>query len=57
MESPYGYFFKLGSLWGVLFVRVPYYMGDQKPDPNLENYPYEYTMIEPITLSSKLNSN
>ena len=27
----------------VLFIRVPYYIGDQKRDPNLENYPYNYT--------------
>ena len=27
--------------WGsrVPFIRVPYYIGDQKGDPNLENYP------------------
>ena len=25
----------------VLFVRVPYYIGDLKGDPNLENYPYK----------------
>ena len=24
----------------VLFIRVPYYIGDLKRDPNLENYPY-----------------
>ena len=23
----------------VLFIRVPYYIGDLKRDPNLENYP------------------
>ena len=27
-------------LFGVLFMRVPYYIGDPKRDPNLENYPY-----------------
>ena len=25
---------------GVLFIRVPYYIGDPKRDPNLENYPH-----------------
>ena len=24
----------------VLFIRVPYYIGDLKGDPSLENYPY-----------------
>ena len=24
----------------VLFIRVPYYIGDLERDPNLENYPY-----------------
>ena len=26
--------------FGVLVIRVPYYIGDPKRDPNLENYPY-----------------
>ena len=34
--------FKLGSLSGFFFVRVPYYIGDLKGDPNLENYPHRY---------------
>ena len=39
--SKYGYFSSLGSLWGFLcFIKVPYYTGDRKRDPNLENYPY-----------------
>ena len=25
---------------GVFFIRVPYYTGDLKRDPNLENYPH-----------------
>ena len=25
----------------VLFIRVPYYLGDLKRDPNLDNYPYK----------------
>ena len=25
----------------VLLIRVPYYFGDSKEDPNLENYPHE----------------
>ena len=25
--------------FGVLFIWVPYYVGDLKRDPNLENYP------------------
>ena len=35
------------STWVVLlfrvffFIRVPYYSGDPKGDPNLENYPYD----------------
>ena len=32
---------KLGSLFGVPFIWVPYYIGDPKGDPNLENYPYD----------------
>ena len=28
-----------GSLLGSFFIRVPYYFGDPKGDPNLENYP------------------
>ena len=32
-------FSELGSLLGVRFTRVPYYIGDPKRDPNLENYP------------------
>ena len=31
---------KLGSQFRVLFIRVPYYIGDMKRDPNSENYPY-----------------
>ena len=31
-------FSKLGPLWGVLFIRVPYYVWDLKRDPTLENY-------------------
>ena len=31
---------KLGSLLGSLFLRVPYYIGDLKRDPSLENHPY-----------------
>ena len=34
-----GQFSKLGSLLGSLFTRVPYYVGDPKRDPHLENYP------------------
>ena len=26
----------------VLFVRVPYYIGDLERDPNSENFPYYY---------------
>ena len=29
-----------GSLFSVLFIRVPCYVGDPKRDPHLENYPY-----------------
>ena len=31
--------------FGVLFIRVPYYIGDLKGDPNLENYPYLLLLI------------
>ena len=31
------YFYFFG---GVLFIRVSYYCGDRKGDPNSENYPY-----------------
>ena len=36
-KEPYilGWFSKLGSLWGVLVIRVPRH----KRDPNIENYP------------------
>ena len=37
----YGWFSKIGSLWGSFFIRVPYYIGDPKGDPHLENYPYD----------------
>ena len=35
------WFSKLGALLGLLFflIRVPFYFGDRKWDPNLENYP------------------
>ena len=33
-----GRFSKLGFLLGPFFRRVPYYIGDPKRDPNLENY-------------------
>ena len=36
-----GSFLNFGSLLGVLFIRVPYYIGDLKGDPTLENYPLE----------------
>ena len=36
----YGQLSKLGSLLGSFFIRVPYYLGDPKKDPNLENYLY-----------------
>ena len=29
----------IGSLFRVLLIRVPYYIGDPKRDPALENYP------------------
>ena len=35
----WGQFSKLGSLLGSLFARAPYYVGDPKWDPHLENYP------------------
>ena len=31
----------------VLFIRVPYYFGNPKRDPNLENYPYRRFLREP----------
>ena len=34
----YGQFSKMGSLSGSFLRRVPYYFGDLKGDPNLENY-------------------
>ena len=33
---------KLGPLLGVLFIRVPYYIGDLQQDPDLENYRYNH---------------
>jgi len=41
--SSYGLVFKVRvSVLGVLFVaRGPYYIGDRKRDPNLENYPFQ----------------
>ena len=33
------------------FIGVPYYVGDQKGDPNLENYPF--IKPKPSTLSRK----
>ena len=33
---------------GVLFIRVPYYIGDPKRDPDLENYPVK-GIAAPIT--------
>ena len=39
-QQTYGQFSKLGSCLGVLFIRVPYYSGDLKRDPNLENDSY-----------------
>ena len=27
--------------FGVLFIWVPYYLGDPERDPKLENYPYD----------------
>ena len=41
----YGQFSKLGSLLGPFLIRVPYYTGDLKRDPNLENYPYDATGV------------
>ena len=35
----------MGSLLGVLFIGVSYYIGDLKGDPNLENYPYNSTYV------------
>ena len=26
--------------WGSFFIRVPFYIGDRKRNPNLENYPF-----------------
>ena len=34
-----GWFSKLGSLLGSFSIRVPYYIGHLKRDPNLENCP------------------
>ena len=48
----YGWFSKLGSLLGVLFARVPYYIGDLKRDPNLENYPYKFLSMDTETPNS-----
>ena len=39
----YGSISKFESLLRVLFIRVPYYIGDLERDPNLENYPYSST--------------
>ena len=33
----YGWLSKLGSFLGSSFVRVPYYLGDRRGDPNLGN--------------------
>ena len=30
---------ELGLLFGVLFIKAPYYIGYLKKEPNLENYP------------------
>ena len=30
----------LGPFLMVLFIRMPYYLGDLKRDPNSENYPF-----------------
>ena len=30
--------------FGVPFIRVPYYIGDVKGDPDLENYPKPYAL-------------
>ena len=38
-ESENGCFSEFGSLFRVLFIRVPYWFGDRKLDPNLENCP------------------
>ena len=29
--------------FGVLFIRMPYYIGDLKRDPTLENYPFPFS--------------
>ena len=33
---------------GVRFIRMPYYIGDLKRDPNLENYAYHHSLIVTI---------
>ena len=46
--SEYRQFSKLG-----LFIRVPYYVGDPKRDPNLENYPYARSKASRRTIPTK----
>ena len=38
----------------LLFIRVPYYIGDLKRDPNLENYPCLVASAEPRRPCGKL---
>ena len=39
----------------VLFITVPYYIGDLNRVPILENYPHEYCLIGPIKLQPEWN--
>ena len=37
----------VGVLFFVFFIRVPYYFGDLKRDPNLESYPCAFQYSQP----------
>ena len=45
---------KLGSLFGVLSISVPHYIGDLKTDPNLEDYPHVLRFIRVRGLGSRV---
>ena len=53
----YGQFSKLAPLSGSFFMKLPYFWGDPKRDPHLENYPYTSDYKgRPVTIQGRFLS-
>ena len=48
--ATWGSFLNQGPLIRILFIRVPYYTGDLKRDPSLENYPHVVSLSLSLSL-------